>query len=47
MRLKPLFLVPAAVALVLGTGVGLAQIEGGGRGVAPIDSSSDLSLIHI
>ncbi len=47
MRLKPLFLVPAAVALVLGTGVGLAQIEGGGRGVAPIDSSSDYEVSGI
>jgi hypothetical protein len=44
MRLKPLFLVPAAVALVLGAGVGVAQIEGGGRGVAPIDSSSDYEV---
>lgn len=44
MRLKPLFLVPAAVALVLGTGIGVAQIDGGGRGVAPIDSSSDYEV---
>lgn len=44
MRLKPLFLVPAAVALVLGAGVGLAQIEGGGRGVAPVDSSRDYEV---
>ncbi|OWK32737.1 hypothetical protein [Sphingomonas mucosissima] len=44
MRLKPLFLVPAAVALVLGAGVSIAQIEGGGRGVAPVDSSSDYEV---
>ncbi|WP_066780462.1 heavy-metal-associated domain-containing protein [Sphingomonas sp. CCH5-D11] len=44
MRLKPLFLVPAAVALVLGTGVSIAQIEGSGRGVAPVDSSSDYEV---
>ncbi|WBH16559.1 heavy-metal-associated domain-containing protein [Sphingomonas radiodurans] len=47
MRLKPLFLVPAAVALVLGADVGVAQIEGGGRGVAPIDSSSDYEVSGI
>lgn len=44
MRLKPLFLVPAAVALVLGAGVSIAQIEGSGRGVAPVDSSSDYEV---
>jgi hypothetical protein len=47
MRLKPLFLVPAAVALVLGTGVGIAQIEGTGRGVAPVDSSNDFEVSGI
>ncbi|MCC2978932.1 heavy-metal-associated domain-containing protein [Sphingomonas sp. IC4-52] len=44
MRLKPLFLVPAAVALMLGAGVSIAQIEGSGRGVAPVDSSSDYEV---
>ncbi|ONF95499.1 hypothetical protein [Sphingomonas jeddahensis] len=44
MRLKPLFLVPAAVALVLGAGVSIAQIEGSGRGVAPVDSSNDFEV---
>ncbi|OWK33999.1 hypothetical protein [Sphingomonas dokdonensis] len=44
MRLKPLFLVPAAAALVLGAAVSIAQIEGGGRGVAPVDSSSDYEV---
>jgi hypothetical protein len=44
MHLKPLFLVPAAVALVLGAGVSLAQIEGSGRGVAAVDSSSDYEV---
>ena len=47
MRLKPLFLVPAVAALVLGAGMGVAQIEGGGRGVAPIDSSSDYEVSGI
>ena len=44
MRLKPLFLVPAAAALVLGAAVSIAQIEGSGRGVAPVDSSSDYEV---
>ncbi|MFN3519360.1 MAG: heavy-metal-associated domain-containing protein [Sphingomonas sp.] len=47
MRLKPLFLVPAAAALALGAGVGVAQIEGGGRGVAPVDSSRDYEISGI
>lgn len=37
-RLKPSRLVAAAI-LLAGAGAGLAQIEGGDRGVAPIDSS--------
>lgn len=44
MRLKYLFLVPAAAALALGPGMSIAQIEGGGRGVAPVDSSSDYEI---
>lgn len=47
MRLNPLFLVSAVAALALGAGVGLAQIEGGGRGVAPVDSSSDYEVSGI
>lgn len=47
MRLKPLFLVPAVAAFALGAGVGFAQIEGGGRGVAPVDSSSDYEVSGI
>ncbi len=47
MRLKPLFLVSAAVALALGAGVSIAQIEGSGRGVAPVDSSSDYEVSGI
>lgn len=37
MRLRLFFLTTAAVALLLGTGIGIAQIEGGDRGVAPVD----------
>lgn len=44
MRLTPLFLVPSALALALVAGMGLAQIEGGTRGVAPVDSSSDYEV---
>ncbi len=47
MRLKPLFLVPAVAAFALGASVGFAQIEGGGRGVAPVDSSSDYEVSGI
>ena len=47
MRLRPFFLTTAAVALLLGTGIGIAQIEGGDRGVAPVDSSSDYEVSGI
>ncbi|WP_085809685.1 hypothetical protein [Sphingomonas sp. TZW2008] len=44
MRVKSLILVPAALALVLAARVGVAQIEGSGGGVAPVDSSSDYEV---
>jgi len=44
MRFRPFFLTTAAVALLLGTGISVAQIEGGDRGVAPVDSSSDYEV---
>lgn len=47
MRARPLFLVPAVAALALGAGVGVAQIEGGDRGVAPVDSSTDYEVSDV
>jgi hypothetical protein len=44
MRIRPLFLIPAAAALALAGGMGVAQIEGGDRGVAPIDTSGDYEV---
>ncbi|WEK42626.1 MAG: heavy-metal-associated domain-containing protein [Candidatus Sphingomonas colombiensis] len=44
MRLRPIFLASAIGVLLLGTGIGIAQIEGGDRGVAPVDSSSDFEV---
>lgn len=44
MRLRSFFLVSAIGVLLLGTGIGIAQIEGGDRGVAPVDSSSDYEV---
>ncbi|MFW2852203.1 heavy-metal-associated domain-containing protein [Sphingomonas sp. TX0543] len=44
MRLRPIFLAPAIGVILLGSGIGIAQIEGGDRGVAPIDSSSDFEV---
>jgi hypothetical protein len=42
------FLMPAAAALVVaGTGVVMAQIEGGDRGVAAVDSSRDFEVANI
>lgn len=42
------FLMPAAAALVAaGTGVVMAQIEGGDRGVAAVDSSRDFEVANI
>lgn len=44
MHIRPLFLLPAVAALALAGGIGVAQIEGGDRGVAPIDSSGDYEV---
>ncbi|MFT3978400.1 MAG: heavy-metal-associated domain-containing protein, partial [Sphingomonas bacterium] len=44
MRLRPFFLSSAIGVLLLGTGIGIAQIEGGDRGVAPVDSSSNYEV---
>lgn len=43
MRTRPLSLIPAAAALAL-AGIAVAQIEGGDRGVAPIDTSGDYEV---
>ena len=43
MRVRPFPTIAAALALVAGS-VALAQIEGGDRGVAPIDSSDDFEV---
>lgn len=45
-RIKPSHLVAAGI-LVLSGAAGLAQIEGGDRGVAPIDSSGDFEVTGI
>lgn len=49
MRLRPFFIASAIGVLLLGAGIGIAQIEGGDRGVAPIDSSSDFEVsgVHV
>jgi len=44
MRARPLYVFPAMAALVLGASVVVAQIEGGSRGVAAIDSSGDYEV---
>ena len=43
MRVRLLYLFPALAVFALGTGV-VAQIDGGSRGVAPIDSSGDYEV---
>ena len=40
-------LLTAGAALALGSGAVLAQIEGGGRGIAPVDSGSDYEVSGI
>ncbi|MBV8237868.1 MAG: heavy-metal-associated domain-containing protein [Sphingomonas sp.] len=44
MRIRPFFLASAIGVVLLGAGIGIAQIEGGDRGVAPVDSSSDYEV---